>query len=162
MTSINEIRLVGKLVKDPEFVDMGKQRAARLRIETEEFFVANGERKRFAEIHSVVCFNQFSLPVLEKYARTGIRLKVSGKLAYDREGKAEIRVMKYSGECALMDPVQSEGGGESTQAAPATPRTTATPSGGLGRLPKSDGGHGQRQPPARHMTEDDEADQIPF
>jgi len=162
MTSINEIRLVGKLVKDPEFVDMGKQRAARLRIETEEFFVANGERKRFAEVHSVVCFNQFSLPVLEKYARTGIRLKVSGKLAYDRDGKAEIRVMKYSGECALMDPVQTEGESEPAQVAQSAPKTTSTPSGGLGRLPKGNGSQSQQKPPARPMTEENEDDLIPF
>lgn len=159
MTSINEIRLVGKLVKDPEFFETGKRRAARLKLETEDFFVANGERKRFAETHTVVCYNQFSLPVIEKFARSGVRLKVSGKLAYDREGKAEIRVMQYSGECALMDPVQSEG-----EAAPAAPRTAATPSGGLGRLPKGDGAHPvpPREPPPRSMSDDDETDSIPF
>lgn len=159
MTSINEIRLVGKLVKDPEFQDSGKRRSARLQIETEDFFVANGERKRFAEVHTVVCYNQFSLPVIEKYARTGVRLKVSGKLVYDRAGKAEIRVMQYTGECALMDPIQVE---EESKSEPV--RTNATPSGGLGRLPKSDssGQGASRSAQSRRAAEDDESDQIPF
>lgn len=168
MTSINDVRLVGRLVKDPEMlVTSGKKQFAKLSVETENFIRVNGERKRIAHVHTVVCFNQFSLPVLENHARAGTRVKVLGELAYDRNGKAEVRVLQYSGEVGLMDPVgHDEDAPASSPTQPPAKTTSTKPSGGLGRLPKSsapapsESSYGGESFSA--SDDDDEDDQIPF
>lgn len=164
MTSINDVRLVGRLTKAPEFDETSTKKSfARLSVETETFIRVSGERRRIANTHTVICYNQFSLPVL-RAVKAGQRVKVLGELAYDRSGKAEIRVLQYSGEVGLMDgPPEASG---STEAAQTTPQATnSKPSGGLGRLPQSRPSHDPSPEPAvrrESYDEDLEADEIPF
>lgn len=137
MTSINDVRLVGKLTRAPEFHETASKKTyAKLTVETENFVRVNGERRRIAHVHTVICYNQFSLPVL-RGVKAGQRVKVLGELAYDRNGNAEVRVLQYSGEVGLMDAPQEPGTQAPEPSKTEAPQTKAQPSGGLGRLPQS-------------------------
>lgn len=137
MTSINDIRIVGKLVKAPEFLETTtKKRFAKILIETWKYVRINGESRRVSHTHTVLCFNQFSLKFLETQAKVGCRIKVLGELTYDRNDKAEIIVLQYSGELGPMDDEEhalhdSEANKQSeVQSTPGVSKQ----GGGLGRL----------------------------
>jgi len=136
MSCINDVRLVGRLTKDPQFQTTANgKRYARLTVETERYVRINGQRKRDVQEHQVVCFNQFSLEPLREFARAGTVVKVLGELTY-RNGRAEIVVGQYVGEVGIMT------FGAEPQPDPATPPASETVAargtGGLGRLPRNE------------------------
>jgi len=152
MSCINDVRLVGKLTADPDFLETsGKRPYARLSVLTERYVKVNGESKRIANVHTVVCFNQFALPALRQFARKDSWVKVLGELSY-LDGQAQVTVSQYMGEVGLMMIAD--------HAAPAEATDTPSPSkgtGGLGRLPKTKSQG--RKPPVPTDALDDE---IPF
>jgi Single-stranded DNA-binding protein len=174
VTSMNYVHLVGVLTKAPEFRETAARKPyARLSVETETYRRVNGERRRISHLHTVVCFNQFSLPVL-RGMKAGQRVKVLGELTYDRGGKAEVWVHQYSGEVGPMDAPDDASANEAAPAraadqAPSAPQTNAKPSGGLGRLPQARPVQDSEPNPApeersqpRRLSDDDLDDEIPF
>lgn len=176
MTCINDVRLQGKLLKAPEFAETStKKRYARLILETEEFYRVNGESKRVAQSHQVTVYNQFSLPALQD-ARAGSYVTVSGKLAYDRSGKAVVEVSQYNGEAKIvsfpgMAAIESPAADATQQERPAsTPRSSGGGLGRLGGLPKGRDGEsddpreaeGARTPSTASKRDDELDDDIPF
>lgn len=166
MTSINDVRLVGKLVKAPEILETsGKKRFAKLSVETWRFVRVNGERRRIAYVHTVICYNQFSLAFIEAYAREGTRVKVFGELGYDHYNKPQVVVPQYNGEVGAMDDDGDEAKPAPQAAQAAAPKTAARPSGGLGRIgqPKRNEDPRPDDSPRSTFVSDAELDdQIPF
>lgn len=153
MSSINDVRLVGRLTKDPEFATAGNgKRLVRLAVETEKFVKIGGESKRIAQTHAVVCFNQFSLEPLKEFGRRGTWVKVLGELTYGRDGKAEVMVPQYGGECGLMTAIPGPGGDAPAAEPERDSQPSRTGSGGLGRLPRSTDRNGDDESPGERAA----------
>lgn len=185
MTSMNVTHLIGKLLKAPEFfTTSGNKRMAKITLETWKHVRIKGEVKRNAQSHTVVCFNQFALDYLENTAKVGTRIKVTGELSYDKNGKAEIVVFQYSGELGPMDSDEFEytdtaaasnsapSNSQTTStaaSAPANPvtSTTAKAGGGLGKLnlqrkPSTQEKDYAATPQAKRPSDEELDDEIPF
>lgn len=160
--SVNDVRLVGQLVKDPEFdMTSGKKEFFRLVVETERFILKDDQRHRVAFQHAVTCFNQFSISPMRKHGRAGVWVKVFGELTGVRDNRPEVTVSQYNGEAAVMFV------GDAVPTARAEPDeqkgeyTKTKPNGGLGRL--SDSNKPSSSAKTATKPEDyDDADDIPF
>jgi len=102
-TSLNEVKLIGHVGKDPEirsFQNGG--RVAGLTLATAKKWKdrTTGELKEITEWHRISIFNEQLVKLAEKYIRTGMRLYVEGSLETrkwsDKEG-----VERYSTEVVL-------------------------------------------------------------
>jgi len=160
--SINDVRLVGRLVKDPEFgTTTSKKEFFRLVVETERFVRVSNQRRRIAHQHAVTCFNQFSIGPMREHGRAGAWVKVFGELSGVRDNMPEVTVSQWNGEAALMfaDDSLPAARPEATDQKDET--TKAKPSGGLGRLSDSSKPSSSKAPP-KVKEYDPTDDEIPF
>jgi single-stranded DNA-binding protein len=161
---INDVRLVGRLVKDPEFATASnKKEFFRLVVETEKFVRINGEPRRVTTLHAVTCFNQFSLKAMRDHGKVGCVVKILGELSGVRDNRPEITVGQWSGEAAIMFPDDAVPAPaarvEETSRKADAPQTK--PTGGLGRL--SDTGKASPIKTGGKLKEYDALDdEIPF
>lgn len=165
MTSINDVRLVGRLTKDPEFHQTtAKKDFVRLTVETERFVRVKGESRRIAQTHLVTCFNQFSIAPLREHGRAGVLVKIFGELTGGRDGMAEITVSQWNGEAAVLFvgeakvASQASGNEDSRERNSGSAQSGAT--GGLGKVPQTGGGGGTAA--RTQIKYDDEDSEIPF
>lgn len=158
---INDVRVVGRLLKAPDFATTSQGKDFfRLVVETERFVRINGDRKRIAHTIAVTCFNQFSIQAMREHGKVGTVVKVFGELTGVRDNRPEVTVSQYNGEAAVMFgdddlPAARADATERKADAPAT-----APTGGLGRLSASGG---KPQTSALKTKEFDPSDdEIPF
>jgi single-strand DNA-binding protein len=121
--SVNKVFLVGHVGRDPEIRNtQDGARVANFTLATSETWNdrASGERKERTEWHRVVCFNDRTSDVIEKYVRKGKLVAVEGALQTrkwtDQSGQekytTEIVISRFRGELSLLGGRgDSEGGG---------------------------------------------------
>lgn len=161
--SINRAILLGNVGKDPEIrAAPSGDRIATFSLATSETWKdkATGERKEATEWHTVVCFNQNIVPVIEQYVKKGGRVSVEGKIAtrkwQDRDGKdrwsTEIVIGRFDGKLSLEGSPQA--GAKREEHGYGTTRTKSPTDAGDQEGPGADA------PSKRHA--DDLNDDIPF
>lgn len=110
--SINRAILVGNVGSDPEIRDtQSGDRVATFRIATSETWKdkQSGERKEATEWHTIVCFNQNIVPVIESYVVKGSKVGVEGSIKtrkwQDRDNNdrwsTEIVIGRFDGRLSL-------------------------------------------------------------
>lgn len=103
-TSLNEVRLIGNVGKDPDIrtTHDGKE-VASFSIATSEFWTdkTTGERKEKTEWHKIVVFVGRLIPVIKSYVKKGTRLYVCGSL-HTRKWVDQSNVEKYVTEIILQ------------------------------------------------------------
>lgn len=112
--SVNKVILIGNVGKDPEIrntQDGGK--IVNLTMATSETWndKASGERKEKTEWHRVVCFNDRTSDVIEKFVRKGSKIYVEGALQTrkwtDKDGadrySTEIVIGRFNGQLTMLD-----------------------------------------------------------
>ncbi len=81
--SVNLVIIVGNVGKDPELKALPSgDRLANFSVATSEHWTdkASGEKKSKVEWHKIVCFNDRTCTVIEKYVRKGQKVYVEGQL----------------------------------------------------------------------------------
>lgn len=165
MTSINDVRIVGRLTKNPEFATTAnKKEFFRLVVETERFVRVNGESRRIAHTIAVTCFNQFSIAPMREHGKAGTIVKVFGELTGVRDGHPEITVSQFNGEAAVMFMDDAAPAARAEGAERKTETSQAKPAGGLGRLNTQSQGSGTKTAAKPQSRNDDASldDEIPF
>lgn len=116
MTCINDVRLVGRLVRDVEVGD-GPRPVIRAQVETFRPVKdrTSGETKWLTQTHNVVCLKEKLADVMRKHGKAGRFVKVFGELTYNSRGQAEI-IVGFYGDLGMMN---SLGGPESLSQKPA-------------------------------------------
>lgn len=118
--SLNKVMLIGNLGADPEIRKTQDGRSiANLRIATSETWKDknSGERKEKTEWHTVVCFNDGLVGVIEKYLTKGSKVYIEGSLQtrkwQDKDGNdrysTEIVLQAFNGTLTMLS---SPAGGE--------------------------------------------------
>jgi single-strand DNA-binding protein len=142
--SVNKVILVGNMGRDPEIrTTQGGQKIANLRIATSESWKDknSGERKEKTEWHSVVCFNEHLVRVIEQYVKKGAKVYVEGSLQtrkwQDQAGNdrysTEVVLQAFNGTLTILDSPKSESdGGYLRDDKPAAQSKPANGGGGFG------------------------------
>ena len=110
--SINRAILLGNVGADPEIRSMQSgDRVATFRLATSETWrdKATGEKKEATEWHTIVCFNQALVKIIEQYVQKGGRVSVEGAIRtrkwQDRDGndryRTEIVIGPFDGRLGL-------------------------------------------------------------
>lgn len=101
---INEIRIQGQLMEDVWVGNMQSgNRVASLRVKTgRPFRNKAGETEWAFAFHKVIVYNQYLVELLEKQAKGGRWVTVSGELSYNKNGRSEVVVGAYTGSANLM------------------------------------------------------------
>lgn len=103
MNSLNEVKLIGNLTKDPEikaFQNGGS--LASFSIATNRTYKTDdGEKKDVPEFHNVVCFGKL-VEIVEKYLKKGNKAYVCGRLQ-TRSYEAKDGTTRYSTEVVMTD-----------------------------------------------------------
>ena len=130
--SINKVILIGRLGKDPEIRStQDGSKIANLSLATSESWkTKSGERQEKTEWHKVVCFNDRTTDVIEKYCKKGGNVYVEGAIQTrkwtDKDGQdrysTEIVIGRFNGSLTLLD---SKGSG--SDAPSERPATAARP-----------------------------------
>ena len=127
--SVNKVILIGNLGKDPEIRStQGGGKIANFTLATSESWTdkASGERNEKTEWHRVVCFNDNTTSVIERFVKKGSKVYVEGVLATrkwtDQSGTdkytTEVVIGKFNGNLTLLDSKGAGGRSENT-----SPRT---------------------------------------
>lgn len=133
--SVNRVILIGNVGKDPEIRStQGGDRIANLSLATSETWndKASGERKEKTEWHRVVCFNDRTSDVIEKFVRKGSKIYVEGQLQTrkwtNKDGadqySTEVVIGKFNGQLTMLD---SKRDGDAEPARPASQARSVTP-----------------------------------
>lgn len=117
--SVNRAIIVGNVSADPEIrATHGGDKVATFRMATSETWKdkETGERKEQTEWHTIVCFNQNIVPVIEQYVAKGSKVSVEGSIKtrkWEKDGvdrySTEIVIGRFDGRLGLEG--QSQGGG---------------------------------------------------
>lgn len=155
--SLNKVMLIGNLGSDPEirsFQNGGK--VANLRIATSETWKDknSGERQERTEWHSIACFGEGLVGVVERYLRKDSKVYVEGQLQtrkwQDQSGNdrysTEVVLRGHGGVLTMLDPPKGE-----------THRNPAGEGKSKDGLGDSGGWQGQAPPPRDDLDGD-----IPF
>lgn len=127
MSSINDVRIVGLLVRDAEIRTIQDKRQARLTVQTFKFWRdRSNQARKTAVTHTLVCYKQSAIPMLEQYAKNGKWIKVLGELSYDKDGRAEVVVAEGMGDIGMMN-LPTEGETAAPAAAPQAQPAAAEP-----------------------------------
>lgn len=130
MHSVNDVRIVGRLVEDPQFMKTTQGREyVKLRVRTSRFFGTGKGTREISYVHDVMCIQSHSIKALRSYGRKGVYVRVFGELGY-AEGKARIQVQEYMGEVALMLDLPAPVNPEPAREQSRDPKAT----GGLGKV----------------------------
>jgi single-strand DNA-binding protein len=103
MSSLNEVRLIGNLGRDPEVrTTQAGDAVVTLSVATSEQWKDKntGERKERTEWHRVVIFNQALCNVAEQYLRKGSKVFLGGKMQ-TRKWTDQQGVERYTTEIVL-------------------------------------------------------------
>jgi len=125
MNSLNQVNLIGALGRDPEIRNMQNGSVvANLSLATSQKWTdrQSGEKRERTEWHRVVVFNPHLCEVVEKYAKKGSKLYLSGQLEtrkwQDQSGQdrfsTEVVLRPYGGSLLLLDPPKQKGGAAAT------------------------------------------------
>lgn len=117
MAGLNRVMLIGNLGDDPEIRSTNGGDVATMRIATNETFKdRDGNKQERTEWHTVVCWNEHLIPVIERFCRKGGKVYVSGQLQtrkwQDNDGKDRYStevVMRFGAELVLLDGPQGSG-----------------------------------------------------
>jgi len=111
---INEVRLLGRLGKDPDVRVVGdNKKVARLRLATSRYYNdSQGQRQEITDWHSVVCWGKLA-EVAEQYLATGKQIYIAGYLQ-TRSYEDNDGIRRYSVEVVANDLLMlgGAGGGE--------------------------------------------------
>lgn len=103
-TSLNEVKLIGNVGKDPDIrtTQDGKE-VVSFSLATSEVWTdkATGERKEKTEWHKVVVFVGRLIPVIKSYVKKGTRLYICGSL-HTRKWVDQSNTEKYVTEIVLQ------------------------------------------------------------
>lgn len=128
IANVNEVQLIGKVMKLPEKLKAANGKPfLRVIIETERFMImANDRRERIAQIHTVVIRKESSIAAFEAHARPGVTVRIVGEINYDP--KPEITVWEHLGRATLMSmplaPVSTPAATQQSAARQASAATT--------------------------------------
>jgi len=111
--SVNQVFLIGNVGKDPEIRTLkNDDKVANFTVATSESWrdKATGEKVEKTEWHSVSCFNDNLVKIIDQYVRKGSKVCVQGSLQTrkwtDKEGhdkySTEIVLSKFKGEITLL------------------------------------------------------------
>lgn len=130
MQSVNDVRIVGVLVKDAEFKKTSQgNEFVLLQVRTSRFFRVGSHDKKVTYTHNVMCIQTHSIEGLKSFGKAGAVVRVFGELGYDEHGRARIQVQQFMGEVGLMVPAPSADTPETKKTGDFKPKA----SGGLGR-----------------------------
>jgi len=116
--SLNEVRLIGNVGKDPEIKSSSSGKFANFSIATTESWrdKQTGEKKQQTEWHRVSVFNEGLVGVIEKYVSKGSKIYLAGKLRtrkYQKDGQdmytTEVVLSNFDGKLILLG---GKGGGD--------------------------------------------------
>jgi single-strand DNA-binding protein len=158
--SVNKVILIGNVGKDPEVrTSQDGSKIVSFSLATSETWNdrASGERKERTEWHRIVCFNDRTGDVIEKYVRKGSKVYVEGALQTrkwtDQSGQekytTEVIISRFRGELTLLDSrgggdagAGDSGGGYAPRERSAAPPRAASGGGGGGARPSWDAPRG--------------------
>src|SRR5690625_4573939 len=92
MACLNSVQIVGRL-SDDVIIQKGSGRRPVIRAKVETFRPVRdreGGTRWISQTHSIVCFRDNLVPVMERHGKKGRFVRVIGELTYDRSGRAEI------------------------------------------------------------------------
>lgn len=103
MNSLNEVKLIGNLTKDPEIkaFQNGGSLAAFSIATNRTYKTEDGEKKDVPEYHNVVCFGKL-VEIVEKYLKKGNKAYLCGRLQ-TRSYEAKDGTTRYSTEIVMTD-----------------------------------------------------------
>jgi len=108
MSSLNEVKLIGRLGHDPEVVNFENgNKLAKLNLATSHFYKdSKGEKVEETDWHSVIFWGK-QAELIEKYLKKGSRLYISGKLKTrsfeTKEGEKRYRTEVVGREVIFLD-----------------------------------------------------------
>jgi single-strand DNA-binding protein len=76
---INKVMLVGRLTRDPDFIEKGDYKLARFSIATNRFYKKDNEKKSEVEFHNIVAWNKLA-EIVKEYVKKGNVIYVEGRL----------------------------------------------------------------------------------
>lgn len=134
--SVNLVIIVGNVGKDPELRSLASgDRLANMTVATSEHWTdkASGEKKEKTEWHRIVCFNDRTCNVIEKYVKKGMKVYIEGQLQTrkwtSQDGadhySTEIVIGRFNGKLEMLSKMPEQA--ESEERAPATARPPARP-----------------------------------
>lgn len=103
-TSLNEVRLIGNVGKDPDIrVTQDGKEVASFSLATSEVWTdkTTGERKEKTEWHKIVVFVSRLVPIIKSYVKKGSRLYIAGSL-HTRKWVDQSNSEKYVTEIVLQ------------------------------------------------------------
>jgi len=103
-TSLNEVRLIGNVGKDPDIrVTQDGKEVASFSLATSEVWTdkTTGERKEKTEWHKIVVFVGRLIPIIKSYVKKGSRLYIAGSL-HTRKWVDQSNSEKYVTEVLLQ------------------------------------------------------------
>lgn len=166
--SINAVCLLGNVGKDPEIRTLNNgDKVARLTLATSESWKDKntGEKIEKTEWHTIVCFNDGLVGVIEKYVTKGSKIAINNAALQTRKWEkdgidrysTEIVISKFKGELTLC------GGGEERGADRGESRSARGGGGDGGSYREASRGSGGATTQARGgFDTSDLDDEIPF
>ena len=130
--SINRVTLIGNIGADPEIrsTQAGK-RVANMRVATSESWTdkQSGEKRERTTWHTVVCFIDGLVGVIEKYVQKGSKVFVEGQLQTrkwsDRDGNdrysTEVVIQGFGGALQILNGGRGDSGVDRANDANAAP-----------------------------------------
>ncbi|WP_018079359.1 single-stranded DNA-binding protein [Thiobacillus denitrificans] len=133
MANLNEVKLIGRLGRDPEVRYMPSGDAlANITVATSETYKdKSGEKKESTEWHRCVAFRQ-PATFIEQYAKKGDLVFVEGKLQtreYDKNGEKHYTTEIVVGNFQLLNSLNGKKASTSEPAAAAGAASASPPNG---------------------------------
>lgn len=103
MSYVNDVRIIGELVEDGKIVTSNGKKYAILKIKTgRPYKNAKGESSWTFLEHNVKCLKEDAFGMIEKYAKKGKWMKVSGELSVSSDRSIEIVIGRTTGDIGMM------------------------------------------------------------